>query len=178
MRRSVVIFAVLAALALPAATVRAQGRVSVDFKDASLEEVLSELEEAVGRRVALSPELRSGERVSIKVHDQSMEDVLTKLLSPLGYHWTYQTAGLESQGIYAGSVLVVQAVKPGSPAARAGVKPGDIIRTVNGYAVANRVQASDAITRSRAGAETGRARLGISRRATELSERIETTLQE
>jgi membrane-associated protease RseP (regulator of RpoE activity) len=125
-----------------------RGKVSVDFKDAAVGEVIAALEETAGRRIDVTPAIRGLDTISIKLSNAPVEDVITQILRPLGYSWAFRSASLESEGIVAHSYLVIDTVVAGSPAERAGLKKGDVITEVNGIFVTSRVDASNALSRS------------------------------
>ena len=70
------------------------------------------------------------------------------LYSPLIHEWViYKARKREQEGpfCYAGAETMVLDVHPGSPAARAGIKPGDIILSVNGVSTRTREELFEAM---------------------------------
>lgn len=74
---------------------------------------------------------------------------LAALYSPLVHEWVIQRARRsELAGVpqYAGKETMVLDVYPGSPAAKAGIEPGDVILAINGVPVATRQDLADAMS--------------------------------
>lgn len=83
------------------------------------------------------PTSRRGQGIGFAVPINFAKDILPRLLA--GEHvrhgWLGMVVSEDRQGSQSGfAALVVSEVFPGSPAARAGILPGDVIKTMNGRA--------------------------------------------
>jgi S1-C subfamily serine protease len=133
---------------LPAAEVEAG--VTITFNDAALSEVILALEEAAGRRIIVTPAVRTDETITTSnvMRSKSLDAMLNKILTPRGYTWSYGSpVTLASVGIAGRPLIVVDSVVPGSVADRAGVRSGDLIRSINRFKVSSRIEASDLLAK-------------------------------
>ena len=83
------------------------------------------------------PTSRRGQGIGFAVPINFAKDILPRLLDGdyVQHGWLGLVVSEDRQSSQSGSAaLVVSKVVPGSPAARAGILPGDIIRTMNGQA--------------------------------------------
>lgn len=111
---------------------------------------LSRLPQEKARRTSLSLTVYSLVLLALAILSQRsvVYALAAALFSPLAHEWVIRTARraeLEGEPRFAGPETLVLAVKPGSPAEKAGIRPGDVIEALNGFRVATREDLAEAM---------------------------------
>jgi S1-C subfamily serine protease len=134
---------------------------TIHFEDAALSEVLAQFENEFGRRIKVTPPVRSSDRVSLRVVKQPLSAVLQQVLSPLGYKWSYGRS-ISSLGLDAAPELVITSLASGGFAERAGLRVGDVVASAGGFEVRSRSDLVTALERA-----NGPVLLAVKRRGSE-----------
>lgn len=111
---------------------------------------LTRLPEAKARRTSLQLMAYSVALLALAILSQQGKvfALAAALFAPLAHEWVIRAARrteVEGPPTFSGAETMVLAVKPGSPAEKAGIRPGDVIEAVNGVRVATREDLAEAM---------------------------------
>lgn len=111
---------------------------------------LARLPQEKARKTSLSLMLYSLILLALAILSQgsTVYALAAALFSPLAHEWVIwsaRRAELGEEPRFAGPETMVLAVKPGSPAEKAGIRPGDVIQSLNGIRVATREDLAEAM---------------------------------